>query len=112
MQVLYAWQESTLTLANPFAEFMPEVTANNDVNCGEIIYTAKTVEVIPSDPDPLAKDLSVDPIGLTVNIAFDVRKIGEGGLKADFSLTGKLLSYPSSHTETFTVKIYTFECKA
>ena len=54
MQVLYAWQESTLTLANPFAEFMPEVTANNDVNCGEIIYTAKTVEVIPSDHDPLA----------------------------------------------------------
>ena len=109
MQNLYAWQEPTLTLVNPFVEFLPEVTATYKIGCGAMIYS---VEMIPQDPDPLTKDLYVDSTGLTVNIEFDVRKIDVGGLKADFILTGMLQKYYLYHSETFTVKVYTFECTA
>ena len=93
-QTLYAWQEQTLALLNPFVEFLPEVTATYKVDCGAMIYNAIAVEMTPKEPDPFTKEIFVDKTGLTVNIEFDVRKIGEGGLKADFILTGMLQDYP------------------
>ena len=58
------------------------------MSCGEIIYTANTVEMAPPDKDPLSKALTVDLSFKTVNIEFDIAKIGVEGLKADFSLKG------------------------
>ena len=66
------------------------MTATYKIDCGAMIYS---VEMIPQDPDPSTKEIFVDKNGLTVNIEFDVRKIGEGGLKADFILTGMLQDY-------------------
>ena len=66
----------------------------------------------PPDKDPLSKALTVDLSFKTVNIEFDIAKIGVEGLKADFSLKGQLKNYPPSHTENFTVKVYTFFCTA
>ena len=42
----------------------------------------------------------------------DSSKIGSNGLTGEFSMTGKLSSYPPFHTETLTVIVYTFECTA
>ena len=47
-----------------------------------------------------------------MDMGFEGSKIGEYGLTAEFALTGKLASYPPSHTETLTVKVYTFNCAA
>ena len=81
------------------------------MNCGAFTYTVTAVKITPSSPDPV-KSLSIDQTNLIIDMGLDSSKIGEDGLTAEFALTGKLVSYPPSHTETFSVKVYTFNCTA
>ena len=109
-KTFYVWEAPTLTLSTPFKGFVADVvTATNGLNCGTFAYTAKAAKMTPSSQDPLTS-LSIDQS--TINIELDASKIGADGLIAEISLIGKLASYPISHTETFTVKVYSYECTA
>ena len=110
-ETLYAWQAPTLTLSTPFIAFVAEDFLIYGLNCGAFTYTATAVKIIPLSPDPV-KSLSIDQKNLTIDIGLDGSKIGAVGLTAEFTLTGKLASYSPFHTETLTVKVYTFNCTA
>jgi hypothetical protein len=94
-----------------FTEFVADVTTKYGLNCGTFDYIATAVKMTPSSSNAL-KSLSIDQTNLTVNIEIDGSKIGADGLKAEFILKGKFVSYSPAQILPFTFKVYTFECSA
>ena len=110
LQTFYVWEALTLTLSMPFTGFVADVVAaTNGVDCGTFAYTVTSTKMIPSSLDSL-NYLLIDQS--KINIELDASKIGADGLTAEFNLFGKLASFPPFHTETFTVKVYSYECIA